>query len=80
LPEALRGPTFPSRAEHIWSAFIALHSGRSSSANGPNPLSWSDMKAWCDLTSTDLNEGEIRAIKALDLLWLQVMGEDETND
>jgi len=46
---------------------------------GPNPLAWSEIKAWRDLMSTDLNEWEIRAIKALDTLWLRVTSEDREN-
>jgi len=76
-PEGLIGPPFPDRYAHIWSSFLDLHTGRSYGANGPNPLSWSDVKAWDDLMDVGLKEWEVRAIKALDLLWLRVMGEDD---
>jgi hypothetical protein len=79
-PAELEAPPFPDRCEHVWQAFLALHSGRSYSANGPNPLSWADIKAWDDLLSVGLKDWEVRAIKALDLLWMRRMGEDETND
>jgi hypothetical protein len=60
--------------------FLSLHSGRSYSMGGPNPLSWSDIKAWDDLMRTGLKEWEVRAIKALDLIWLKTMGEGNSND
>jgi hypothetical protein len=79
-PPELIAPPFPERAAHVWQAFVEIHTGRSYSANGPNPLSWPDIKAWDDLMRVGLKEWEIRAIKALDVLWLNTMGEDETND
>lgn len=69
----------PERAEYLWAAFIDIHAGRSYGPNGPNPLSWSDIAAWNDLFSMGLKDWEVRVIKALDLLWLRVMGEDETH-
>lgn len=75
-PEELIGPTFPTRYGHVWDMFINLHSGRSYNSGGPNPLSWSDIKAWNDLLHVGLKEWEVRAIKALDGLWLRAVGED----
>jgi len=63
----------------LWEAFIELHSGRSNGMNGPDSLSWSDIKAWNDLTRSGLKDWEVRVIKSLDLLWLRIMREDETN-
>jgi hypothetical protein len=79
-PQDLVSPPFPDRAGHIWQAFLELHTGRSYSANGPNPLSWSDIKAWDDMMRVGLKDWEVRAIKALDVLWMQHTGEEETND
>jgi hypothetical protein len=76
-PAALIGPPFPERAAHLWTMYHELHSGRSYSSGGPNPLSWADIKAWDDLMEVGLKDWEVRAIKALDLLWLRVHGEDE---
>jgi hypothetical protein len=38
------------------------------------------MKAWDDLMDVGLKEWEVRAIKALDLLWLRLIGEDRDDD
>jgi hypothetical protein len=79
-PPDLVTPVFPDRLAHVWQAFVELHSGRSYSGSGPNPLSWSDIKAWDDLMGLGLKEWEIRAIKALDSVWLRVMSEDTGDD
>jgi hypothetical protein len=76
-PAALIGPPLPERADYLWQMFHDLHSGRSYSSGGPNPLSWSDIKAWDDLMEVGLKDWEVRVIKALDSLWLRVNGEDE---
>lgn len=74
-PEGLVGPPFPDRLSYLWEAFLSLHSGRTYGAMAPNPLSWSDIKAWNDLMDANLKEWDVRAIKALDMLWLKIMGE-----
>lgn len=79
-PEGLAGPPFPSRYVHLWDAFLDLHSGRSYSSSGANPISWSDILAWDTLTQTGLQEWEVRVIKTLDALWLRVMNEDVSID
>lgn len=80
IPDGLVGPVFPDRYAHIWEMFLSLHSGRSYGAGGPNPLSWSDMKAWDDLHDAGLKSWEVRAIKALDVAWLNAMDEGTEND
>lgn len=74
-PEGLVGPPFPDRCAYLWDAFLSLHSGRTYGAMAPNPLTWVDIKAWDDLMNAGLKEWDIRVIKALDLLWMRVMGE-----
>lgn len=64
---------------HVWDMFLSLHSGRSYSMGGPNPLSWSDIKAWNELTNVSLKDWEVHAIKALDSVWLRIVSEDRDN-
>jgi len=54
---------------------MSLHSGRSYGMSGPNPLSWGDIKDWCDLTGVHLPPWEVDMIKALDLVWVRTMNE-----
>lgn len=70
------GPPFPTRYAYIWEMFLSLHTGRSYHEGGPNPLSWSDIGAWDRLLHVGLKDWEIRAIKALDALWLRTLNED----
>jgi hypothetical protein len=74
-PEGLIGPDMPEEMIHVWDAFLSLHSGRTYGMNAPNPLSWVDIKAWDDLMRADMKEWEVRAVKALDGLWLRIMAE-----
>jgi hypothetical protein len=78
-PPELIGPEFPNRYAPIWEMFLSIHSGRSYSMGDPNPLSWSDIKAWNDLMRANLKDWEVRAIKALDMVWMRVMGEGVDN-
>jgi hypothetical protein len=70
---------FPEAASHIWQVFIELHNGRSYGMNGPNPLSYDTIKAWCDLTGIRFAHWEVELIKALDLTLIKVISE-EAND
>ena len=74
LPE-LQMPEFPDVAHHIWDTFLSLHAGRSYGMSGPNPLSWGDIKAWCDLTGVHLEPWEADMLKALDMVWVRAMNE-----
>jgi hypothetical protein len=60
--------------------FTSLHSGRSYSTGGANPLSWADIKAWDDLMQANLTSWEVQMIKHLDMIWLKIMHEDVDHD
>lgn len=71
--EALEPPTdFPILISHIWSAFIALSNSRTGGMSGPNAITYSDIKAWKELTETPLKAWEVEAIKRLDVVYLGV--------
>jgi len=48
-----------------WSWFLELNTGRQAGM-ALNPLSWSDIKAWCELTNNALTEFDISVIRRLD--------------
>jgi hypothetical protein len=75
-PAELRGPPLPERAAYLWEMFLDVHQGRTSTESGPSPLTWESILAWDTLTHADLQEWEVRVIKALDAKWLQVVHED----
>jgi len=75
-PKELIGPEFPDVSAHVWSAFMALHSGRTYGMSGPNPLTWEGIAAWCNLTGIVLSSWELETVKALDMAWVKAMNED----
>lgn len=71
--EGLEPPEdFPFIIEHIWSAFIQLSQTRSAGFSGPNPITYSEIKAWMELTHTPLRSWEVEAIKRLDTAYMGV--------
>ena len=70
-PKELEGPDFPYELAHIWSAFLYLCSGRSSGFNGPEGLSFSEIKAWSELTATPVSPSDVEIIKKLDSVYLR---------
>lgn len=71
-PEELLNPTeFPSLLLYIWSAFIDLNSARTAGFSGPNPLTYTEIKAWKELTDTPLSPWDIQVIKRLDQAYIK---------
>jgi hypothetical protein len=73
IPEGLEPPTkFPQQMLHVWSHFIELSSARTSGM-GINPISFTEIKSWSELTDTPVSSRDIQAIKKLDSVYLKVM-------
>lgn len=53
--------------------FLSLNTGRTGNGFGPNAISFTEIKAWCDLYETKLMPWEVQAIKSLDNLYLETM-------
>jgi len=70
-PKELESPPFPTLVSHIWSAFIALSSARTNGYNGPNPLTYTDIKAWAELTNSYVSSRDVEAIKLLDTVFIR---------
>ena len=69
-PEGLDGPDMPTEAEHVWRWFLDLHASRASGM-GPTALQYLEIKAWSDLTRTEIRPWEARALKRIDDEWLK---------
>jgi hypothetical protein len=65
----------PERLRYLWDMFLDIQTGRTYGMDGPQPLSWREIKAWDDLTETGLQEWEVRVIRMLDATWLRVVQE-----
>lgn len=63
----------PWQVEHVWCYFMDLHSERGSNGFGPNRISSTLLKDWCDLNRIRLELWEINAIKKLDRMWLETL-------
>ena len=72
-PQELEGPDFPFSTEYLWSAFLSLSVSRTMGLNGPNPITYEEIRAWKELTHTPLSSRDVEAIKRLDLVYLRVM-------
>lgn len=71
-PEALENPTiFPRLLSYIWSAFVDLNSARTAGFSGPNPITYTEIKAWKELTETPLSAWDIQALKRLDQVFIR---------
>ena len=70
-PQALIGPQFPTLVSHIWSAFAALSSARTNGFSGPNPLSYTEIKSWVELTNASVSARDVEAIKSLDIVFIR---------
>ena len=71
--EALESPTdFPMLISHVWSAFINLSNNRSQGFNGPNPITYNEIKAWKELTDTPISSREVVAIKSVDVVYMGI--------
>ena len=75
-PKALDNPTdFPMLVAHIWTAFCSLNSARTAGFSGPNPITYTDIKSWKEVTESPLQAWECEAIKRLDTVYLRAANE-----
>ncbi len=75
-PKALDNPTeFPKLLLYVWSAFCSLNSARTAGFSGPNPITYSELNAWKELTETPLKAWDIQAIKRLDQVYLRAVND-----
>lgn len=54
----------------VWGWFLELHSTRGSNGFGLNPISYSEIKAWSELTGRNPSPEDVRLIKMLDTVAL----------
>ena len=75
LPDQLAdAPTLPAYLTFVWTTFWELSAARGSNGFGLDPIRWTDLHAWQQLTRTQLAPWEVRAVLAIDRVFRQVMG------
>lgn len=57
--------------ENVWSAFIAL-CGTRQTGMAANPITFQEIKAWCELHNTKLRPWEVTALRRLDAIYIKV--------
>lgn len=63
----------PFAGEFLWSWFWELHQGRGNNGFGPNPLSWTEMEAWSQITKIQLTPFEALTFRAMDNAFLAAL-------
>jgi hypothetical protein len=69
-PPQLIPVDMPDCLYYLWLWFIELSNGRGYSEMGAQPLNYSEIKAWADLTHSDPTAWEISVIKSIDRTFL----------
>lgn len=65
----------PEHLLYLLDWFWELHSGRQTGFSGPNPLSYNDIMGWRALFDIDITAWEIKALKAIDNVYMKVVRE-----
>jgi len=61
-------PDLDEMAMYLWEWFMELQRGRQYGMSGALPLSYSDMKAWAELTGKQPQHWEIDVLKQIDII------------
>ena len=75
--EVAPAPVLPAALSYLWNHFAMLHRCRGNNGFGPNPISWSEMQAYCYMTGARLAPWEVEAIRLLDDEFLLSTVEDK---
>lgn len=73
-------PDYPAVVSHVMQWFWELSSRRQYGASGPCPLTFTEIKAWLELTGTLIDPREVKMLLELDSAWLQVVAEESRQD
>ena len=60
----------PEGSGILWRAFLALSRTRSTGANGPNAITFTEIEAWSRLTRTPLEPHHVETLMAMDEVWM----------
>ena len=70
MPKQLEPVEMPDCLHYLWSWFCELSGGRGYAEFGALPLTYSEIKAWAELTKTEPTAWEIEALKRIDRAYL----------
>lgn len=66
----------PEEGLYLWSLFQEASAGRVNGGFGPAALSWSDLEAWAQLTSTPLSPYEVLTLRSMDAAFLSAYAKE----
>lgn len=70
---ALEGPGCPFGLEYLWEWYIEVSAVRTGNGFDANPITWTELDAWCRMTRRQLLPFERHAFGALDRKFLETM-------
>lgn len=71
-PDEHKYPPFPPLMTDVWHWFIDLSNSRSTGMNGPEPITYTQIKHWKELTGSPATSRDIEAIRLLDRIYMRV--------
>jgi hypothetical protein len=71
MPDQLKQVEVNEAILYIWQWFCQLSSKRQSGMNGPLPTTFTEMKAWSEMTGIVPDPWEVSVLEQLDQLYLQ---------
>ena len=73
MPEQLKPAIMPDCLHYLWGWFCELSGARGYAEFGALPLTYSEIRAWAELTKTSPTAWEIDALKRIDRAYLTEM-------
>ncbi|MBB4123282.1 phage tail assembly chaperone [Martelella radicis] len=64
-------PVLPAGSELLWQWFCELSATRTWNANGPNPISFAEIIAYCRVTGWPISRVHVDILQAMDAAWLK---------
>jgi hypothetical protein len=71
-------PPFPEVVAYLWGWFNEIIAGVPAGGMGPQVMTWSDLRAWADLTGEAVEPWEARALVRLGITRASVLSEEAT--
>lgn len=67
--EVLEGPPFPEALRYLWGWWQELELGRTWREGSPSAVTFAEVRAWSELTGTELRPDEAVALVEIDRTW-----------
>jgi len=75
MPDQLEPVEIPYYIKYIWEWFCSMSNGRGYAEWGAMPLTYSEIKAWAELTKCEPMAWEVEILKKIDNIFVSKAGE-----